>query len=69
MSGDVVNQDGQVAMPMDFGKFTEAEYEGMFDVIRKGPINGDSGRRGSRELMKMVCFCFGYSNPIWDRMP
>jgi hypothetical protein len=31
----IVNQNGEVEAQKDFGVFTEAEYEKLFDVIRQ----------------------------------
>lgn len=32
--GEIVNQDGQVEVQKDFGKFSEAEYDRLFQIIR-----------------------------------
>lgn len=34
VSAEIVNQDGQIEVMKDFGKFTEDEYQRLFDIIR-----------------------------------
>ncbi len=35
VSAEIVNQDGQVEVHRDFGQFTEAEYQKLFEIIRQ----------------------------------
>jgi hypothetical protein len=35
VSAVIINQEGEVEAQKDFGVFTEAEYEKLFDVIRQ----------------------------------